>query len=145
MLLDLKRVDGTPLFQQIRLGLACQMCMDSGEAASCTHMSHVLPSWLSSERSEQARLLYQADEASYLREARGLVASDQRYVFDKRSIKLMQLREPYIFEDPMRVRTIHVGLDPHGGGSTSDFAILSINWIQGRKVVSSHFHFISFS
>jgi hypothetical protein len=110
--------------------------MDSGNAASCTHLKHIIPQWLSASRSEQARLLYQADEASYKREVLGLIASSNKYVFDKRSIKLMQLREPYIFEDTTRVRTIHVGLDPHGGGSTSDFAMFSVHWVHGRKVVS---------
>lgn len=112
MLLDLKRPDGSSLFQQIRLGLACESCMSAGEAASCTHMQFIIPSWLSAERSEQAKLLYKADEASYNREVKGVIDSSHKYVFDRRSIKLMQLREPFIFEDPTRVRTIHVGLDP---------------------------------
>lgn len=112
MLFELKKTNGDDLFFQIRLGLACQVCMDAGAAAACPHLVHIIPSWLSVSRSEQAKLLYQADEASYKREVLGLVASSHRYVFDKRSIQLFKLRELCIFEDPKKVRTIHCGLDP---------------------------------
>jgi len=112
MLLDLKRPDGSRLFTQIRLGLACEECMNIGKAGSCPHMQFLIPSWLSGERSEQAKLLYQADEASYLREAKGLIASSQRYIFDRRSIQLLKLREPYIIDDVTKVRTIHAAIDP---------------------------------
>lgn len=97
-------------------------------------------SWLSASRNEQAKLLYQADEASYLREAKGLVASSHHYCFDRRSIQLFKLRELCRFEDPKRVRTIHTGIDPSGGGSASDFALLSIYFNNGRKVVSVAIH-----
>lgn len=135
-LLELKRPDGTFLFEQIRLGLACQTCMDNGEGAACTHMTHIIPPWLSSARSEQARLLYKADQASFEREVQGRIASSHVYIFNKQLIRLFQLRSGYVFDDPNRVRVIHVGIDPHGGGEASDFAMFSMTLIHGRKVVN---------
>lgn len=136
-LLELKRPDGSFLFEQVRIGLACKTCMDNGEAAACTHMTHIIPHWLSVARSELAKLLYQADEASYIREVKGGIASDYCYVFDKQLIQSFSRRQPYVFTDPNRVRTIYVGVDPSGGGSASKFAIVSITYVHGRKVVSA--------
>lgn len=136
-LLELKRPDGSYLFEQVRLGLACNTCMDNGEAGSCTHMSHIIPHWLSVARTELARVLYQADQASYAREVQGRIASSHCYIFDKQLLRGFRQREPYSFKDPTRVRTIYVGIDPHGGGEVSDFAISSMCYVHGRKVVST--------
>lgn len=110
--------------------------MDNGEGASCTHMQHIVPPWLSLERSEVARLLYKADQASFEREVQGRIASSYTYIFNKQLLRLFQNRPHYQFENPKRVRVIHVGVDPHGGGEASDFVIFSMCYIHGRKVVS---------
>lgn len=136
-LLELRRPDGTFLFKQIRLGLACQACMDNGEGASCTHMQHIIPPWLSVARSEQARLLYKADQASFEREVQGRIASSYVYIFPKQLLSLFKRRLPYQFDDPInRVRVIHVGVDPHGGGEASDFCILSMCYFRRAHIVS---------
>jgi len=135
-LLELRRPDGTFLFEQVRLGLACVTCMDNGEAASCTHMQHIIPHWLSVARTELAKVLYQADQASYAREVQGRIASSHCFIFDKQLLRGFEKRTPFKFRDNNRVRTIYVGVDPHGGGELSDFAIASICYDNGRKVVS---------
>jgi phage terminase large subunit-like protein len=48
-------------------------------------------------------------------------------------IRQLQERAPYIFERPPGV--IHVAIDPHGGGKTSNTAIMMLANENGRIVV----------
>jgi hypothetical protein len=136
-LLELRRPDGTFLFEQVRLGLACAACMDNGDAGSCPHMRHIIPSWLSQSRNDLAKVLYGEDKAAYAREVQGRIASSYTYCFEKQSIRAFTLRAPYVFVDPARVRTIYTGVDPHGGGEASQFAMASFCYQNGVKPVSS--------
>ena len=39
---ELKGGDGLPLFNTLRVGLACQKCIDEDKASSCTHMKDII-------------------------------------------------------------------------------------------------------
>ena len=123
MLLELRRPDGSFLFKQFRIGLACEPCMNSGKAALCTHMSHIMPHWLSVERSELARCLYGDNTAGYEKEGLGIISSSNVYVFNRRLIEALRIRKRIRITDPLSVREIHIGIDPHGGGEASECAI----------------------
>jgi hypothetical protein len=135
-LLELKRPDGSFLFKQFRIGMACEECMEAGQAVGCTHKTDIMPHWLSVERSELAKCLYGDNEAAYQREVQGLIASSNVYVFNRRFIQNLQNRNRHRIRDPDQIREIHISIDPHGGGDASEMAIMGITYHDHKKVVS---------
>lgn len=124
----------------LRTGMACEECMEAGRAVGCTHMTHIMPHWLSQERSELVKCLYGDNEAAYNREAQGLIASSNVYVFNRRLIKALQIRRKHVIRDKDSIREIHISIDPHGGGDSSEFAIFAISYLDGKPVVSALIH-----
>lgn len=135
-LLELKRPDGSFVFKQFRLGMACEDCMEAGDPVGCTHKQDIMPHWLSVERTELAKCLYGENEAAYKREVLGIIASSSVYIFKRPFIQGLHNRAKHVIQDVDQIREIHISIDPHGGGEGSEMAIMGITFHDHKKVVS---------
>lgn len=135
-LLELRRPDGNYVFKQFRLGMACEACMEAGEAVGCTHKQDIIPHWLSVERMDLAKCLYGGNEAAYQREVQGIIASSNIYMFNRRFIQNLHNRKQHKITDVDQIREIHISIDPHGGGEGSEMAIMGVTFHDHKKVVS---------
>lgn len=69
----------------------------------------------------------------YAQEMAGMGVSNQTYTIKGKFITSLKQRKPHVFT--RNPQSIHIGIDPHGGGKTSDTAIVAMCQDQGRKVV----------
>jgi hypothetical protein len=136
MLGDLKRKDGKPLFHVVRHG-PCQDCIDKGIGADCPHFERA--PWKSKSKDSDVRAIYAQQGKSDLfdQEMRGQTISKHNYLIQGKYIKALNLRDLHIWAWPPGV--IHVGIDPHGGGKTSEHAVIAISYTRGSHVVSLFF------
>lgn len=137
MLSNLKRGDGKPLFHVVRHG-PCQECIDKGIGPDCIHFERA--PWKSKQKDDEVRAIYAQQGKSDLfdQEMRGQTVSKHNYLIQGKFIKALHDRPLHIWSRPPGV--IHVGIDPHGGGKTSEHAVMAISYVRGAHVVSSVFH-----
>ena len=142
-LLELKVGDNDePLFNVIKVGLACDACVELGKSSECPHLVHELPHWKTYDRQVKMRKIMESDPELYTRENMGVVVSKKQFLFDPRLIKAFFAIPPFI--STHGITDAHVAIDPSGGGSQSDYAICSAFNAHGRKVVTPSFFFSSF-
>lgn len=129
-----KRPDGKPIFQFVRHG-PCNACIDSGVGAECPHYERA--PWKSKSKDQDIKAIYKAQGESALgdQEMSGMSVSTRTYIIQGIYIKQLHIRPLHIFANP--VGLIHVGIDPHGGGKTSNTAIVALANDCGRVVVRS--------
>lgn len=135
-LFNLKKEDGSCLFNLISIGLACATCLEN--ALQCTHKLDKLPHWKSIERQHLVNTLLASNPDLADRETRGVVKSARRDLFEKQWIRALTARAPYSFS--FKPDVIFMAIDPAGGGNMSDFAICSIAYEKGRHVVICKTH-----
>lgn len=123
-------VNGAPLFKTIRIGLACDSCTSSGIA--CTHKVFKLPSWKPVARQEKIDAIMKTMPEINARENAGQTLTSQK-VCEKKWIKALQDRKLWTFQNPVSV--IHIGIDPSGGGSASDYALNSMAYDNAQYVI----------
>lgn len=134
MLLDL--IDprtNEPRFRVIKVGLACDDCASKNKAETCEHRTSRLPPWQTVERHNMLRQIMGDNTAAFAREAMGLVASSDHFMY-KEYIKTLVTQPQLTFE--RRPGVIFFAVDPSGGGTQSDFAIMITTFYQGNHVVS---------
>ena len=128
---DLKNADGEDLFYNIKIGLMCQDCLAQGKDV-CKHR-RALPDWKSEERQDLVRAVFGQNKNAMKREAEGMVVSDRVYLFGKKDMNEFEKRELYNFE--YDVQLIEIGIDPSGGGTQSDYTIVSKCVENGKDIV----------
>jgi hypothetical protein len=130
---DLKNADGGELFYNIKIGLSCAQCLEAGKS-DCKHTLKRLPNWKSESRHDMVRAVFGENQEAMQREAMGLVVSNRVYIYGKKDLDAFVKREPYVFQ--YEVQLIEIGIDPSGGGSGSDYTIVSKCMENGHDIVS---------
>lgn len=138
---EIKDKQGRPMFYQIKVGLSCDECTLRGINCPPSHKIRRLPAWKTAERQEktEAIMANRPDQAN--RELLGMVTSSRQYLFKKFTAQLFE-RNPYIFEHTANV--VHIGIDPSGGGTSSDYAIVSLAHEEQQWVITGIDHSSSF-
>ena len=130
-LFELKDEKGQPLFDQIKLSLACEKCQREGRAASCTHNRHLIPPWKSNRSNDMVRAIYGARTDLMERESLGVISQDQTSVFPEHMVGRVFHRR---VAPPVAPTHVYCAIDPNGGGA-SRMSIVSGCFDDGAFVV----------
>lgn len=134
-LMDLKDPDdpNSSLFKTIRIGLACEQCVAEGVAASCPHKQDLIPPWKSADRQRKMRKIMESDEHLFLRENLGMLSNANVYVFRGPSIQWLHDAPHYRLQSSPDI--LYCAVDPSGGGSQSDYAMVTVAIEGGNYVI----------
>jgi hypothetical protein len=133
ILQDLKRPDGSPFLKNIAIGVVCDKCKEENNA-DCKHKLRRLPPWKTEERHDLVLAIYgQQNKEAMMREAGGMVVSSHRYLFEKKFVDAFKNSARYHFK--YEVQLVEIGIDPSGGGTQSDYVIVSKCVDDGNDVV----------
>lgn len=151
-LMDRTDDEGRPLFKTVRIALSCPACLAKvcvcvcgGRGAftgrgtqgivheACPHRQHLLPFWKSSGRLSRIAKVLAGDPNLNARENLGVITSDTTYFIDSQWVLALNRRPPYVFE--ASVPLVFIGVDPAGGGTRSNYAIVSVVLHRGQCVV----------
>ena len=135
-LMALENAHGEPLFLCIKIGLMCKRCQEEGLV--CNHRLSMSPHWKPPERTAKVDAVMASNPTLRDRETRGVVSSTMRFLIDKLIIQEFQKREPGVFADG-RPNVLFSAIDPSGGGSGSDYAIVTMAMNGGIPTVSAHY------
>jgi hypothetical protein len=141
-LLELKRDDkDTPLFLTLQVRQTCDACHK--ERKRCRHNEELLPPWRSAQGQKLAETIMRSNPDLYAREMLGVVRSnDTLFVFEPKLVDEFNISAPYRFTLPPSV--VWVAIDPSGGGSLSNYAIVSMTFQRGQSIVIGADHTDSF-
>jgi hypothetical protein len=131
VLMEVKGPNDKPLFKIIKIGMACESCEASG--IPCSHKIYRLPFWKPIARQEKLDAIYKDRPELFAREILGQVVSSKEYILDGNMIRSLRERPLYKFNNPTFV--VHIGIDPSGGASASDYAISSVVYDNGNAVI----------
>lgn len=115
-------VSKKPLFKVIKIGMACDACIE--KQIKCVHKKHHIPAWKSGVRQLIAETLVESSDTTKKQEMLGVIAGSSVYCFVQSWVSAFARRPRWFFKHPVQV--LHVGIDPSGGGSGSEFSILSL-------------------
>lgn len=124
-------VEGKPLFKVIRIGMACEACEAAG--VPCSHKVYRLPFWKPQVRQEKIDAIYKNNPELYAREILGQVVSNKEYMCTAPLMRPFKDKQPHKMVYPANV--VHIGIDPSGGGTASDYAICSMVYDNGQFVI----------
>lgn len=131
------------MFFIIRHTTACEKCLASGNGGNCNHKVHQLPSWKPRKRQRKAQRFMANMPSLLLQEVVGAQVDSGRNLFPATDVTLF-IKSPH-FRWIMSPDVVYVGIDPSGGGSQSDYAIVSTTFMDGRHVIIGMDHTSSFS
>ena len=137
-LTEIKNEHGRPLFNVIKVGMACARCRGTEREAECTHPSTDLPEWNDDAGIDKIKAIMGTRKTLLQREIMGVVADDDNAAFSVHDVKAFYARAPTT-EPHVVVPVLYVALDPNGGcfGTTgSETAICSIFYSGANVVVS---------
>ncbi len=120
-----KYPDGRPVFRVLRYSLVCDVCRLAGVETTCKHKLGDLPWWQSAEQHAKLAQIMKGHADTYLREVMGFESDRTRTpAFDSNGIE--KLGDPTRWVSDIGVqRIIVVAVDPSGGGTGSDYAIMT--------------------
>jgi hypothetical protein len=125
---------GKPVFAFEGVTYQCPDCKEK-KITDCDHPGNNRPRWISGAKQKMLKPLADITPGAYQREILGVGVTSDRAVFSPDILDgLANLPAVPLLLDP---RFVYVGIDPTGGGESSDMAIVSmvIN-AQGEVVVS---------
>ena len=126
------KTTGTPLFNIYQVQLACDSCIEKGQASQCVHRLHLIPRWQSSDRHELLKTVMQDRPDLIESELAGLAFDAAQTVFRSADLDVMFSQPP----PELRLNEdVHIFIDPAAGGPGSDYAILSITRHKGLVTV----------
>lgn len=114
--------------------LACDACIEKGQASQCVHRLHLIPRWQSSDRHELLKTVMQDRPDLIESELAGLAFDAAQTVFRAPDLDVMFSQAP---PAPQINEDVHLFIDPAAGGPGSDYAILSITRHKGLVTVSA--------
>ena len=123
--LTLEDANGETIFSVKHIYLACQMCRDSGVAASCQHNSFLLPNWSSARKRRVINRLMEGQESLLAREIGGVANELHGRAFLPKMLNAAKARERYHVDHIPDYDVIFIAIDPNAGGE-SEFAIMSM-------------------
>lgn len=120
-----------PIFDVIRVGTVCPACAEA--KVFCTHNKKNNPIWKGQSRHELTQLIMKDQIDLFNRETGGIPSGGNNYMYDKKWLKEFENRKRYIFKNPVEI--LYLGIDPSGGGSSSDYTILTMAAEEGQTIV----------
>lgn len=122
MLLDMKRPDGTPLFNVLTITLLCDDCQKAGLLA-CPHKAE-LPAWKSGERQELIASLMAGDRNMYIQENLGIVVRHNNSAFPREGVDRLAASAVSL-SLATQPDAVYLSIDPAGGGQSSMAVVAS--------------------
>lgn len=118
----MKTAEKLESFLVLRVGLACDACVQEQRSTKCSHKTVRLPSWKSRERQDDVSVLMKS-LGSYDREVLGIIGSENvSFVFRSYIPSFTAAPRARVKHSPQR---IYMAIDPSGGGAQSDYAVLT--------------------
>jgi len=133
-MIDLKDDDGRPVFKTIRYTLVCDDCIKKGIETTCKHKMGDLPYWQDESQHNKLEKIMQDRAEAFLTETKGLLSNPNiRPAFIKKDIEFWMKRLSISNIKPRA--SIFVSIDPAAGGSMSDYAIVSMAFVDQKAIV----------
>lgn len=133
-LMSLTRSDGKKLFKTLSIVLACRDCIKKDGGKSCSHLDALQPPWKSQRKLRDLKVIYQTlDPELFNRENRGLLDTKKIFIF-RHLVPAFQKLPKYVVSTPPDL--VFVFVDPSGGGSQSQYALITGIRVSGHLVVS---------
>lgn len=138
LLANIRRPDGTKLFNSFTFVQACEDCIKEGTAADCVHKLHERPAWVSGTKQDLLKHVYRVlgFEKLLLQEQIGMSNQATENAFKKPSVmrlfKTPPLELKVLDQDP---EVVYIGFDPNMGGKGSDFGLCSMFFDRGTAVI----------
>lgn len=127
--------DGRPVFRVIRYSLVCDACRMAGVENTCKHKLGDLPWWQSAEQHAKLAQIMKGHAETYLREVMGYEADPTRTpAFDSNGIDMLEEPSRIVATCPV-IPHLFVAVDPSGGGTGSDYAIMSAVFYESSMLV----------
>ena len=130
---ELKGADNKPLFNTLRVGLACDRCIKAGKSTECTHMKDIIPPWKSAAKFDMVKSVYGDRKDLLARESMGQITNDAASVFSQKQVDIL-MRKP-LWRLKNAAQYVYLGVDPNGGG-TSDFAIVTMTMEMNNLIIT---------
>ncbi len=121
------------IFKVLYMGKECALCDSVG--VLCIHKKLKVPDWKTDERIKKLDKFIK-DKALLERENQGRITSNKQFMF-KQWVEPFVGRPSFVFRNPVQV--IHVAIDPAAGAESSDYAIGSLAYESGTRVVNLYF------
>ena len=120
------------IFEKFHYSLSCKECAEANIHEGCKHVISSA-NWLSKRKKRAMEALYKGREASNAVENYGILQSNNKFAFDRKSIN-------FLFDRPRveiteRPQLLYLAIDPNGGGS-SDVSITLATIERGVYTVS---------
>lgn len=121
-----------PMFECLKIMLACQTCIDQGKSAECVHMQHLVPRWQNSEKHAKLKTIME-DRADLINtELMGMAFDTCQAAFKSVYVDIMFSQPP---PESIMSEPIYIVVDPAAGGPSSDYAFVSITRHKGLITV----------
>jgi len=133
-LMTLKNSDGEPMFKTLSIVVACRDCIAAEKGKECKHMDNFQPNWKSQKKLRLLRLIYATQQELFARENLGLLESGKIFLFRDYVPKLQKSPRKALLTNP---DVVWIVIDPSGGGSRSQYGIISGTFVEDKTVVSS--------
>ena len=109
------------LFLTLEIGFQCAACKAANVACTCPIRS--LPPWKHKSGQAKVELIYGSQTNLMMQETRGVVCSSRQYMFQS---FLSAFKERPMYSFPYSCPYLLMGIDPSGGGQSSDYAVAMI-------------------
>ena len=115
-LTELADDSGKPVFNVIKVAMACERCAGTERETFCTHPKASRPDWIPPESYDKVKALYGDRTTLLKREIHGMVTDDENMAFNSDSVKRLFDSASYTEPHPF-IETVFVSIDPNGGAS----------------------------
>lgn len=132
-MLQMKKPDGSLLFNVLTVEMICSLCKEAGNY-DCAHVNK-LPPWKTSERQELVKTLMAGDSAMYAREQLGVVTSSDTAAFDSAGIDRFALARTTLSGCTVEGGDLYVSYDPCGGGASAAAMVMGFVDTLSRQFV----------
>lgn len=145
MLMKKRLPDGTPLFRTFEWKGVCDACERNGEEVTCEHKRGERPWWLERDDGGFMKKVMEDFYQDFMREFKGVEGNPlQKKVFDAELIDPLRGRQGEIDTHGEAFPYVFVSIDPHGGGTQSNYAIVSMVFDNDHGIVSNIFFYLFF-
>jgi hypothetical protein len=139
-LMELKNDEGDPMFKTLRIVVSCKDCIAADKGKECKHMDSFQPNWKSQRKLRALRIIYKTQQELFARENLGLMESGKLFLFRDHVARLQKAPR---FAFSISPDVIWMVVDPSGGGSRSQYGIITGTFVQDKTVVRSHMNHAS--
>ena len=121
------------MFKTIRIGLACNACVEKKKPLECTHKASLVPHWKDSASQRKMKIIMDGRDKLFLNENMGMRTNTNNYVFPSIGISRLSVATPHRWDRNPDV--LFCAIDPSGGGKQSEYAMCTVACIGGGGFV----------